>query len=334
MQFEDFDKLFDEAKTLASSKKAHMTNFKRVIRDVFNGVIPKDMSGSETTQAILAYVSKDEVKQSVKLGLLNSFLKCVSFLKTDYSKMEQAFNEFKQPIKAQQISTPTEKAAENIIPMSAVVSKRDEWKARLSAEFSKDDIYYLIGCCYTYIPPLRTQDWINSLYFEDAGHLIKSNPDKVNYFCQKTKTLYLSKYKTEKAYGERKVAIPDELCEALRTFHQKTGSDYVICTPTKKQYLQNGFHRDMTKAVGEGIGSSMLRNIFISENVADKCLTGSERLQIANDMGHSVATASVRYSKFSKLFQGDSEDLESLKERRAILEQLLKETNEKISKFQ
>ena len=48
--------------------------------------------------------------------------------------------------------------------------------------------------------------------------------------------MYLYNYKTTGTYGTRILDIPDELCEILKTFKDKSKSDYAICSSKGKKY--------------------------------------------------------------------------------------------------
>ena len=143
-----------------------------------------------------------------------------------------------------------------------------------------------------------------------------------------TKTLHIYNYKTAKTYGTRKIDIPDELIKILNDFKQKSLSQYVICSPKGIKIEANSFNRLFHEATKDKLFSSnMARKCRVSEEI-DKPI--AERRADAKIMAHSLPTAAARYSKLSKSFHNDDDDLDALIDQMRVLNKLQKDLQEKI----
>ena len=181
-------------------------------------------------------------------------------------------------------------------------------------------LYYL----YTYIQPLRAECYYNtklhySIYEEDENNLVIDH-----------KQLYLYNYKTSSTYGPKIIDIPDELCEILRNFKNKSKSYYVICSSTGHKLEANSFNRLFKEATkGKNFSCNMARKCFVSDGIENN-KTIEERKQDAQIMGHSIQTAQVFYSKFNRLLNRDEDTLEALIEQRKLLNKLQRDLDNKI----
>jgi hypothetical protein len=132
---------------------------------------------------------------------------------------------------------------------------------------------------------------------EDTSH---------NYLDIENWEWVFNNYKTEKTYKQKKIAVPEELKEILQV--------YLKFHPCSKQIKKKTFepvpflaHQDgkpintstemtrmLNKIFGKKVGSSLLRNIFLTDKY------GKVAKEMANDvseMGTSIQVANDNYIK-------------------------------------
>lgn len=276
----------------------YISSIKRVIKEVFDGKLP-ELNDKEVQKEIIKYLYSDKVTMSSKKTIMNGLINCYTILKYDTSLLEEEFKKIIRITSEERVyAKPTENELKHKKSLKKIILRRDVYKNLLKMEFKKEDLYYLLLCLYTYLPPLRGQDYYNTLLLYDCDELKEKNKD--NYLCLNEKKIVLNDHKTVKIYGARSFELPNELIEVLTDFKKKSNSKWVICS-TKGTKLDHGnFYKLMTSAFGEKISSSMMRKIYISEEIIDKKITADERKKISYIMGHSVEQQELTYSKFSK----------------------------------
>jgi len=188
----------------------------------------------------------------------------------------------------------TEKQEENWISWDEVEKKKSELseavslssltKRTLTPEQSDKLLQLLILSLYTDIPPRRNQDYTSLVVVKNIPKEIDTNK---NYYSLATHKFVFNKYKTAKTYGQQTVEAPESL--------QKVMKVYIKYHPNKKEKEipllpglnpTNGMTRILNRIFDKKIGSSMLRHIYLSDNLGET-VKGQEKL--AADMGHSVA---------------------------------------------
>ena len=168
---------------------------------------------------------------------------------------------------------------------------------------------YLILCLYTYLPPLRGQDFFNTRVYE---HLRDVEDEENNYIVLSKKKLYIKKYKTENTYGARIIDLPDVLVDEITYFTQNTGSNILI--PKLVDYPNNVdkfisskvFTETLNATFGKKVSSSMLRKMYVSENI-DK-LNGKQRKELSKIMAHNTSTQVINYTRFNKNIHPDKDE--------------------------
>jgi hypothetical protein len=294
---------FNSKNIKSSTIFVYLTSFKRIIREVFKEKIPQlnEINNNENRKILIEYIKSDKVTMSSKKTILNGWIKCLSALKInieelqiEFKKIARITNEYRDYTK------PTEEELKNKISYKNIIIKRDLYKHLLKPEFQKEDLYYVILCLYTYLPPLRGEDFYNTLLVYNSDELSSEIKKTKNFLCLKEKIIVLNSYKTFDIYGIRQFSIPEELINTLLNFKNKSKFKWVICSSKGTKLDHANFYRLMTEAFGKKIGSSMLRKIYISSEIIDKNMTANERKKISYIMGHSVEQQQLTYSKFSK----------------------------------
>ena len=206
--------------------------------------MPDDLASTENAKAVIKFVSQECIINNEKKNLLNGYMKCIKVLGLHVEQCEKLIEDYKKTINiGPTFVKPTETEKQNKISIDEVVIRREELKRKITAKFGKNDVEYLALCLYSYMPSLRSEDWINTYCYEDAKELYIDNPENKNFLCLTKKQMILNTYKTAKTHGQRILDIPVELNEIIRQFKIKSESDYVICTSQHNQYIQEGFSR-------------------------------------------------------------------------------------------
>lgn len=161
---------------------------------------------------------------------------------------------------------------------------------------------YVILSLYVYVSPKRNQDWSLMLItkkFNDNSSI------ESNYYDISNETFIFNKYKTSKTNGELIEKVPPELIEVLKTylkFHPiiRGNLKNVNNTPLLVYYngenmrSVNSITRILNKIFKKKIGSSMLRNIYLTSKYGENL---QEMKKDAKIMGHSLETQHNNYIK-------------------------------------
>lgn len=143
-------------------------------------------------------------------------------------------------------------------------------------------LHYVIASLYTLILPRRIKDYTELVWKKD---------DSKNYV--RDDEFVFNSYKTAKSYGEQRVDIPPTLKSILKKWENKKkamgiNSEYVLTDRDGEPFSQPIFTKLLNRIFGKGISVSMLRHIFITEDVL-KDMPELDKLQEkAEELGHSV----------------------------------------------
>ena len=203
----------------------------------------------------------------------------------------------------------TETQKENWIEWKEVIEIRDKLQAEVDALDLSGSILATdydkilrntILALYTYIPPRRNKDYtLMKVAFCD---FVNDLPPTHNYYDIKKQRFIFNAYKTATTYGQQIVSIKDNaaLIKVLETYikihqiHKEIDGNYMYDmlthfggTPFEHEY---DITRYLNRTFGKNIGPTMLRHIFISDkfDIVQIKKENAEKLQIANDMAHSV----------------------------------------------
>lgn len=299
MNFETLSEKFIAAGYKQSSILVHMTSIKRIGKELYNGNTPSVTVLAEDKEKIVEHIKTKLTNFNSQHVLLNSCRHIMQVFKNDeyakyYHQVHKSFClDHKQ--KAGDYQEPTDKELDQKVSLSELIKMRDELKDKLTEEFTKSDIVYVILSLCTYLPPLRGQDYRTSHLYLDSNDIAKL-PD--NYLCLASKKWTISNYKTESVHGKRVIDIPDVLINILTAFKNKSNSEYVICTKRGIEFTQSNLSKFLQNELK--LASNMIRKIFVSEEVINKDMNAKDRHRVAAIMGHNVTTAETSYSKFSK----------------------------------
>ena len=156
---------------------------------------------------------------------------------------------------------------------------------------------YLVVALYTTIPPRRNVYADTKIISEPAfKKLSEQDRDDNNYLVVKSrnkKYFNFGNYKTKRTHGTQKIDIPSKLNSILNIYlkYNDTG-DWLLKNKSGGKLSRNGLTKFITKSfsIGKGrgkkIGSSLLRHIYITENIDLKAYRKMK--ETAEKMGHSV----------------------------------------------
>jgi hypothetical protein len=313
-----------------STAKSYNVFYNKIVNNAFDQKEPKDFFSDETIDTIINYLNISDYKKSTRISSARAW-RAIGLIKNKEKKLpldSKKLLDYVNQDKENPFQEPSEKETCNKISLEYVISKREEYKNKLKKEFTINDTYYLLCSLYTYLPPLRSQDYYDTIIKKND-----TNVKKDNYYDIETKQLVLNNYKTSKTYGQRVVNFPDVLHKIVVNYHNKSKSPYFICSRTGNQLDSNTFNKTFGRCLRNNhVSSSMLRKCFISQKI-DAGVSATERTEAAKIMGHSVATQNTAYSKFSDMLHPDKDDMTQLLRRREQLRKQIQENSDDIKNF-
>jgi integrase len=299
--------------------------YDKLIKECFNNKIPEaGIDDEKVNQQILDFIKSDKFTIMTKINYIKSFIK-LDDVKKENRDIKMLSKELKRLNTQSQYSSPSKKEVDAKITISEVIKKREIYKNKCKNVFGINDVYYLALSFYTYLPPLRSQDYINTMYKDETTDIHKDN-----YYDSDKKQLIYNTYKTIESNGKRIINVPDELAEIIDNFHKKSESKYIICS-SKKGHLSS-IHFNKILKVSAGGSCNMLRKIYISEKI-DNGMSVNERKDTAVIMGHSLAVQQLTYSRFSDSLHQNDNDMNYLVRMNKKLTEQLEENTRKILKL-
>jgi hypothetical protein len=306
MEKPTFDPFSNKPDISASSRKLYTFNLTKL-----NG-------GKEIKN--LNFLSKPEILEKLEEMTPNTrrtyIIAIVSSLKdrpeAKYKKLYSKFYEHLTAINAdlKTNNTKSEKQEANWLPQEEVMKTCSELAEVIPQIQSKKSVSpaeydtllkaVVLGL-YALQKPRRNKDYTDCLIVkkvpEDTSH---------NYLDVENWEWVFNNYKTEKTYKQKKIAVPEELKTILQV--------YLKFHPCSKQIKKKTFepvpflaHQDgkpintstemtrmLNKIFGKKVGSSLLRNIFLTDKY------GKVAKEMANDvseMGTSIQVANDNYIK-------------------------------------
>lgn len=311
---------------LESSSKIYANYYNKLLINVFENTEPENMLSSDALDKVIEYAKNDKFTLNTKGSYLKAWRK-IATVKKHEGDTKRLTREIYKLSNTVTYTPANKKEKDNRIEIDEIVGMREEYKGKLKDTFSTYDMYYLMCSLYTYIPPLRSEDYYSSVIKTET-----TNTEKENYYDIETKKLVINKHKTVKSIGKRIVDIPDVLAEIIKDFHDKSKSPYLICTRTGKQLISTTFQKSIKRCLKHSVSSSMMRKIYISSKI-DTGMSAIERQENARIMGHSVNTQQALYSKFSDVLHPDRKDLKYLSRRHKQLSEQLEDVLKSIRDF-
>tara|TARA_R100000951_G_scaffold25613_1_gene21803 strand:+ start:1156 stop:2076 length:921 start_codon:yes stop_codon:yes gene_type:complete len=223
-----------------------------------------------------------------------------------YNKYYEMLIEVNKDLKTN--NTKTEKQEENWMSQDEVATKCEnlmeivpkiQGKRKLSEAEYKELLDAVILGLYCLQSPRRNKDYTDML-------IVKGVPDEKEYNYLDTKGMkwVFNNFKTQKTYKQQVLDIPDELQKLIKVylkFHPnakeiKKGQPvhFLMTYDGKEMTSSTEMTRALNKIFGKKVGSSLLRNIYLTSKYGEQA---KELKEDAKEMGTSVDTASKHYIK-------------------------------------
>ena len=207
-------------------------------------------------------------------------------------------------------TTKSETQKENWISQEEVMKKCNDLgeivaeikgRRKISREQYTQLLHAVVLGLYCLQPPRRNSDYTKCL-------VVKKIPEDndYNYLDIKNWEWVFNNYKTKKTYKQVKMPVPEELVKLLKVYFQYHPDakemkkkefepvPFLITQDGKVIDTSTEMTRTLNKIFGKKIGSSLLRNIFLTDKYSDNA---KEMADDVKAMGTSSNTATHNYIK-------------------------------------
>lgn len=252
-----------------------------------------------------------------------SLIRIFKILKVKESIIKK-FNDYYKTIKPNiEIKEAKEEDKNNVLSVDDIIKIKEKYKEQYADKPNlKNALSLLVLYLYTEIPPLRSQDYINTSF---------DFTETPNFISIKDKALFIREGKRTNINNARKINLNTNIIKAISNVKkevEKLGFKNKWLIPKiydpNTNMKNDTFSKFLNSIFGKGISSSKLRNIYAS-HYTDTGINAEERQEKADIMGHTVSTNLLTYNKFSKRLHGKLEDLPEVKELFNKLKELEKE---------
>lgn len=239
---------------------------------------------------VLAYLAT-LVPQKAK-GILSSVL-AVASTKKAIEAYQKVMGEMANKVKeVEQKQEKSDKQEANWESWNDVMKRYDEVKEDALPLFKKSSWTpaqmkqlqnYVVLSCYCLIPPRRIADY--------TGFKIRDiDKEQDNYYDEDKKQLVFNNYKTARTYGKQTVDCPPALQEVFGLWIPVASkySEYLLFNSYGDAMTQPQLTKCINSIFDKKISASMLRHIYISDEVLKDVPKIQELEKIAQDMGHST----------------------------------------------
>jgi hypothetical protein len=193
----------------------------------------------------------------------------------------------------------TEQQEKSMIPWDDIITKRKELGEeveKLKNSMDKNGweklLQYVLISLYTMIPPRRVQDYAYMYFVQDYP---EDMDDNKNYYVVSQGQFIFNKYKTAHVYGQQIIDAPYDLCYVMAVYihhhlnRWPAGEEHKLLLNYNGNSINMtaGIGRILNKALGDSVGATALRHIYVSEKFADEL---KDRKKVANMMAHRLET--------------------------------------------
>lgn len=251
----------------------------------------------------------DTLNPSAKSNMLSIILVLMDFYKGNPALYEKLYNFYldkkmnsnKKYDEERMNQKKSEKESAKWVDLKQLKKMPDYWKRRfLKVKSETHALYWLLASLYmtaNYMPP-RRNIFASVKYFDT----IPPKNTKGNYFVRNPRPRFVYQdYKTVSTHGKVEIKLPknSRILKAIDAYRKYNSSEHLLLYKTKKPFTTDQMTKalyEVFKPVGEGIGSSMLRKIYVSKKYEDQAEL-IKRTELAKKMGHSVNTQMIYYEK-------------------------------------
>jgi hypothetical protein len=193
--------------------------------------------------------------------------------------------------------------------MKDLSDKREEF-LKIAKKSNKDRDWnkYLIASLYTYLPPLRQDEYVDMYIVSLSSNSNYSNYCDImknNFIDIKNNKIIICKSKTKKKYKIRIFDLPINLKNAINLFRKENDIESKKLLNGTMYKTQTGLSAFIKRTLG--VSSSMLRKLYISEMLEKmgdrknmlKEKNIKKRKEVAYIMGHSLKMQEFTYSRLA-----------------------------------
>jgi hypothetical protein len=278
------------------SLKLYEANLKRLN----NNQDVKNLNFLKDTESIIKQIKdkKDTTARSYIIAICST-LKNDAKMKKQYDIYYNLLIEYNDKLKTN--NTKSEKQNEEWISQEEVKTKYNELEEEIKPLFKKKNITadeyskllsYVVLSLYVLQPPRRNLDYLKML----AVSKYKGTENKdFNYFDISKKKMIFNNYKTKGTYQSQEIDVNDKLFIILCAWIKKFKIKYFILQRLDGSELdKNGITKILYKIFDKKVGSSMLRNIYLTDKYSN---LNEEKVKDAKAMGNSINVIDSTYVK-------------------------------------
>lgn len=152
-------------------------------------------------------------------------------------------------------------------------------KDKLTKKEYNEVLNYVLLALYVLIPPRRSQDF-------SEMKIRNFDKDKDNHYDGKT--FVFLKYKTAAVYGKQEVKPSAPLKRILNQWVKINPHDFLLTSYDGNKLSVSRMTLLLNKIFGKNVSTTMLRHVYISENVLKNAPTLNQMEKVATEMAHSV----------------------------------------------
>jgi hypothetical protein len=158
-------------------------------------------------------------------------------------------------------------------------------------------LQFVVLSLYTLTNPRRNADYMNMIVIKK---ITDGLPQNLNYLDLQKKVFIFNNYKTAKTYKQQVEQIPQELFNVLKIYLKYKPQDcpYLLCSyDGNKLPHVNSITLILNKVFNKKVGTSLLRNIFLSDKFDKLQPMLDELKETSNSMGTSASNSLQTYIK-------------------------------------
>lgn len=300
------DKVFNNLKNKPiseSSLKLYLTNLKRLN----NNEEIKNLTFLKNVNSIL-----DKIKDYKPNTRRTYLISIVSLLKQEpkmaalYDKYYKLLMEYNKELKTNNVKSDNQK--ENWISQADVMSKQQELsgvlpelKKKITIDQYNRLLNLIVLSLYTLQAPRRNLDYLKMMVINKYSPEL---PTDLNYLDLSTGSFIFRNFKTKKTYLDQVIKISDGLMELIKIYLKyhplkkdmkgKFSVPFLVDVNGLAFNNSNDITRILNKIFNKKIGSSMLRNIYLTSKYSNNAQNLKED---SLAMGTSPNTAENNYIK-------------------------------------
>jgi hypothetical protein len=269
-------------KRLNNNQEIKNLNFLKDTENIITKIKEKKDTTARSYIIAICSILKNDVKMKKQYDIYyNLLIEYNNKLKNNNTKSEKQENEWISQDEVKNIYNKLEDEAKPLFKTRKLTN--DEYNKLLS---------YIVLSLYVLQPPRRNLDYLKLV----AVPKYKGTESKdFNYFDISNKKMIFNNFKTKGTYQSQEIDVDDKLylilCMWIKKFKIK---DIILVKMDNSELDKNGITKILYKIFDKKIGSSMLRNIYLTDKYGD---SNKEKINDAKAMGTSVGVIDSQYTK-------------------------------------